>query len=370
MAKKKRKRTLELGKRCRCTKPDVCAHDWFLRVFAHGKRARVNLTERFTLARPMARKDVEVFAVTARDSARRGQLHEARRGTLGSAIDRYIDTFGDNHYIHALDKFRDVAADKISAEDIEAAEKAWFATHPRAGKGSRRHVLQTARHMFNWAIQRKLCHETPFRSAQGVPLIKVPKAGKRKRRLEAGEAERIVAVASDYIKDIFTAMTLTGCRPGELRTLQFSEVRDRIVILAEKAKDHEERSIPILPDVAEILARRRLGPDGNALPDSAYVFGSATGEMVKRRQLIKLWTDTCAATGIVGLHMHDLRAEFGSRLSELGAPLSEIRDALGHSSVTMTDTYLRSRLTTLDSTYNRLRIVPRGPIAERKKAAK
>lgn len=40
--------------------------------------------------------------------------------------------------------------------------------------------------------------------------------------------------------------------------------------------------------------------------------------------------------------MHDLRREFGSRLLESGADLHEVRDALGHSSVTMTNAYLAS----------------------------
>lgn len=60
-------------------------------------------------------------------------------------------------------------------------------------------------------------------------------------------------------------MIETGCRPGELRTLQWSEVRDdHFVILPAKAKDREERKIPIMPALAKILDRRKLGPDGNS----------------------------------------------------------------------------------------------------------
>lgn len=46
--------------------------------------------------------------------------------------------------------------------------------------------------------------------------------------------------------------------------------------------------------------------------------------------------------------------EAGSRMLERGAALSGVRDALGHASVTMTDTYLRARTSGLDETFKRL----------------
>ena len=38
--------------------------------------------------------------------------------------------------------------------------------------------------------------------------------------------------------------------------------------------------------------------------------------------------------------MHDLRRTFGSRFLEAGNDMHTVRDVLGHSSVTMTNTYL------------------------------
>ena len=46
---------------------------------------------------------------------------------------------------------------------------------------------------------------------------------------------------------------------------------------------------------------------------------------------------------IKGLHFHDLRREFGSRLRETpGMSDHEVRDWLGHASITTTSRYLRS----------------------------
>jgi len=85
-------------------------------------------------------------------------------------------------------------------------------------------------------------------------------------------------------------MLETGCRPGELRTLQWSEVRDGyIVILDSKAKDRDERSIPIEPTLQKILARRHIGPDGKQLGTTAYVFGNETGEAFSKERVCGMW---------------------------------------------------------------------------------
>ncbi|MGE5245515.1 MAG: tyrosine-type recombinase/integrase [Betaproteobacteria bacterium] len=55
------------------------------------------------------------------------------------------------------------------------------------------------------------------------------------------------------------------------------------------------------------------------------------------------WRTVCAAANIEDLHLHDLRAKFASQLSESKVPIDQVRDALGHSSIKMTDTYSRSR---------------------------
>ena len=61
----------------------------------------------------------------------------------------------------------------------------------------------------------------------------------------------------------------------------------------------------------------------------------------------------CASAGAraapAGLHLHDLRAELASQLSEAKVPVEQVRDALGHSSITMTNAYLRSRSSLRDA---------------------
>jgi integrase len=81
------------------------------------------------------------------------------------------------------------------------------------------------------------------------------------------------------------------------------------------------------------------------------VFGNEVGEMLSRRRLCGLWLDACTAAEVDNLHLHDLRAEFGSSMLEAGVPMHRVRDALGHANVSMTSTYLRGRSDSLAAAY-------------------
>lgn len=374
MARRRRtKRALEFGKRCHCQDRHTCSHDWWLRVYSAGKRQRINLSEMFP------GDAVEVAAAKAKDLAKKGLIVEGRhilsssdtRLTLGDVADRYVTARGErkHYYLDGLRAVEVAAAngrvvalgdkpiDDVTTADIKHAVTVWRSRKrtkagAKGGVVAERHLLQAARHLFNWSIREGIASRTPFLSAQGTKLIPIKTTKGRTRRLEAGEADRILAAADPFITDFFTAMIETGCRPGELRTLQWSEVHaDRIVILPHKAKDREERKVPIEPTLRAILDRRRTGPDGHDLPTSAYVFGNETGEMLNRRRLCTWWAATCDRAKVTNLHLHDLRGEFASQLAESGVPIQGVRDALGHSSTTMTSTYLRSRSDSLDDAY-------------------
>ena len=364
--RRRTKRAFQIGKRCHCQDHHTCSHDWWLRVYSAGKRQRINLTEMFP------NDAVEVAAAKAKDMARKGLIIDGQlvnaskdtRLTLADVADRYVAARGErkNYYLDGLRaievaaangtvvKLGDKPVDDVTTADIKHAVTVWRARKrtkagARGGAVAERQLLQAARHLFNWAIPEGYATRTPFRTAQGVKLIKIKTTKGRTRRLEDGEAERILAVADPYIADFFTAMIETGCRPGELRTLQWSEVQaDQFVVLAEKAKDRESREITITPALRKILDRRQVGPDGHDLPATAYVFGDDTGMEMHRHRLGDRWKTTCARAKVKDLHLHDLRREHATQLSEAGVAVDVIRDQLGHSNITMTNTYLgRSR---------------------------
>ena len=85
---------------------------------------------------------------------------------------------------------------------------------------------------------------------------------------------------------------------------------------------------------------RRHGPDGKELASDAHIFGNEIGEPIA--SVKTAWRATCRRAEIRGLHFHDLRREFGSRLLESGASEHDVRDFLGHANITTTSRYLKS----------------------------
>jgi integrase len=61
-----------------------------------------------------------------------------------------------------------------------------------------------------------------------------------------------------------------------------------------------------------------------------------------KERLCAMWRRVCDAAKVRDLHLHDLGAEFASQLSEAKVSVEHLRDALGHSNISITNTYLRS----------------------------
>jgi integrase len=207
-------------------------------------------------------------------------------------------------------------------------------------------LLARLRHVFSWAIDEGHIDGTPF-LRNGRPAVRLNHDAEaaRTRRLQDGEEARLLAAAGPHLKDVLEGLLETGCRVGELLALQWCDYAPDagvIVIPATVAKTGESRAVPVTARLKAILEYRRIGPDGKELKVEAYVFGDETGGRI--RSVRTAFRATCRRAGIVGLHLHDLRRECGSRLIECGVNLHEVADWLGHRQVTTTNVYLRTTL--------------------------
>lgn len=196
--------------------------------------------------------------------------------------------------------------------------------------------LQLLRAAFNWGVLHGLLLRSPFRVGD-VPAVRLAREQARTRRLQPGEAERLLGAAGG-LSDLIVAALETGCRRGELLSLQWHQVRTQLFLSAHKTKTKRDRRIPISTELAHVLARRRLDAAGETLPADAYVFGDEVG---RRRHSIKTaWRLTLKRAKITDLHFHDLRREAGSRWMDAGVSLAEIQRWLGHANIAQTSTYL------------------------------
>lgn len=254
----------------------------------------------------------------------------------------------------------------VTTDDIEAAVTAYRVRcrkRQAAGAVGERKLLQTGRALFNWAIKKRLVDRSPFYVA-GRPVIEIKPSPGRDRRLEEGEEERLLAAADrlgdQWTRDALIAILDTGLRGGTIRELQWADVRgDRIVVPAGKQKWGRKALIkPIWSErLREVIERRRIGPDGEPFADDAFVLGQSDGSEMPKRAAHELFAAVREAAGIpsttvdriAGLTFHDLRGEHASELLESGVDLKKVSEALGHTTITMTQAYLRSRVGSQDA---------------------
>jgi len=193
---------------------------------------------------------------------------------------------------------------------------------------------------FTWAIEQGIVEQSPFRKGW-KKIVGTTAELKRSRRLQDGEAERLLPQCGPRLRVFVEAALETGCREGEIVELQWRGVdlaRRTIALEATATKTHEARTIPISARLHALLEMRRLDPAGRVLPPAAYVFGDEIGRRVEFPR--DAWELARNRAGLGDFHFHDLRREAGSRWMDAGVPLATIQRWLGHTNVAQTSTYL------------------------------
>jgi integrase len=341
--------TENVRKICGCAKWKTCAHPWYLDYQREKVRYRDNLDKLidrhckdFAEAKDEARRAI-VAKLEGRDPK---GLVPADDPTVGELLDAFdAERPRQDRWQIGRIKATDVLIpDGIRPLGTVRAStltpdilKAFRAKRPLVA-GNR--DLALLRAVCNWAVLGGLLPSSPFRVGD-VPAVRLGREEARTRRLQPGESERLLGAAGG-LRDLITAALETGCRKGELLSLQWHQVRfsprAEIFLPAQKTKAKKDRRVPISSELRKVLERRRLDPAGEPVPFDGYVFGDEIG---RRRGSIKTaWTLTCKRAKVDDLHFHDLRREAGSRWMDAGIPLATIQRWLGHANIAQTSTYL------------------------------
>ena len=224
---------------------------------------------------------------------------------------------------------------------------------------TRNHYLQCIRTLSAWGVKTGALDRPwirpnlEIRQDADSDLRREPIA-RRSRRLGQGEEERILSSASAHLQRLILAALETGCRQGELLSLQWREVsfeRRIIRLLASKTKSKKDRELPISDRLLALLEMGRHDPSGRPFGPEALVFGNELGERITTVKTA--WRNATRRAGISDLRFHDLRHEAGSRFLEAGWPLSHVRQMLGHANIATTDTYLNASLKGLQESMRR-----------------
>ena len=196
-------------------------------------------------------------------------------------------------------------------------------------------IGEVLRKMFTLAVQWGWCKDNPaqrFHRRTETP---------RERFLSKEEIASLAAAldgAEDRrAADIIRMCMLTGARLGEVRQSRFDQFNLEHLSWSKPpamTKQRRVHRVPISDETAAIVRQRLLlVPKG--VP---WLFpGDTPGQPVQ--EVRRFWAKIQKETGLVDVHIHDLRHTFASLLVSGGASLEMIGKLLGHSQTQTTQRY-------------------------------
>jgi integrase len=380
---------------------DRCEHAWWAR-FRH---ARVSL-EKWSNREIKTKTEAEAIFDDLRKAVRAGTFEKRRaateRETTALTFRQFADIYKERHVFakklaigrtidYRLKPILDYFCDRPLVE-IRTADVEDFITDLRkpriAGRRKTPRVLAPAsinrtieilRHMMNWAVGREYIDRTPFRRGTETLIRKLREDNQRRRRISEDEEARLLAAAPPLLRSMIITALDTGTRQGEMLALRFADIdfaRGLITLRGETTKSRKTRFVPIATArLRAVLEWLQLDADGRKKADDALVFSDETGEplgrfrtawvttVLKAHAISPEWksynwtalTPECVAEfRRIDLRWHDLRHEYASRLVERNVPLAQVRDLLGHASITTTERYDNQKLENLQAAAARL----------------
>lgn len=296
----------------------------------------------------------------------RGVLDEARRGTLPGMVvtgvtlsdaaaewlrycehDRAVKPSTLNEYRHASDRImRDLGHYAIEDVTVEMLER-WKTTLTLSNRSVAKYLV--------------ILHGIFKRAMKVWGLPRNPAADVERPRsrvsddLEAFSSEEVWALvraaASEQDAALFLTAAFTGLRMGELLALEWRAVDfagDAIRVRRSynihggvgTPKSGKVRSVPMVPEVAQALAR--LGERQEFVGDDELVFPNDLGRFMDASSLRDRYKAAISRAGLRPLRFHDLRHTFGT-LAVRHAEVPAVQAWMGHADIQTTMRYVHHR---------------------------
>lgn len=331
--------------------------------YRFGSLAQYNVIEARTEARKLLGK-----VASGNDPAqqKRGKK-QAAKAAHARTLKSYLE--GD-YWKHYLSKRKDGKADQSRVNgiykefldrDMATITPAELIAHrtKRFDKGKKTTTLNRDRlalhGLFEKAVKDGLIEKNPAHKAVFDPLPMVD--DKRVRYLgqrdevedirddhgnQIGERQRFMDALSTMTLQIQTIVGLamnTGCRRGELFNLTWDKVsmkKQTLTVIGTVAKSKKKRVIPLNDKAMELLQAWRKGKNVTHISGLVFPSGITGNPLVSIK---RPWKHLIERAQITDFRFHDLRHDFASRLVMKRVSLYEVKDLLGHSSITMTERY-------------------------------
>ena len=296
-----------------------------------------------------ARKEVAKMTGTIAEGKDPGEARRKARGetTLGELFTMYLEGVKDRKRTWKEDQAQyDRYLTVWQARKLSTIHKSDVATlHVKVGRDNGHYaanrMLALLSAMFNYAADLGYEGANPSR---GVNRFEEQS---RDRFLQDDEVSRFFKALWDeqtpeLWRDFFTVALFTGARSGNVKSMKWVDLeltRGLWKVAEAQSKNKKAMLIILVPDVVEILKRRKAANDAQDVP-SEYVF-PGRGELGHVFDGTKPWKDLLTRAKIKDLRMHDLRRSLGSWQAATGASLPIIGKTLGHKSLEATKIYAR-----------------------------
>jgi integrase len=269
-----------------------------------------------------------------------------------------VDFYHDYLKCYVWPRFGSLEITRVSRDAV----KDFIADLSRKGlaKNTIRLVIASMRVVLSAAVEDGNLPSNP--AAKVGKFVKTDKPEHRATALEPEEVERFLAAAQDYCPEyypLFLIAVRAGLRQGEILGLkwgdfQFGQGEDdpnRFISVERRwyrgrfstPKGKKERRVDMSRELRKVLIGLRdqrlleCYQQGRTSIVDDLVFPGEGGNPLPARKLVESYfLPVLERAGLRRFRFHDLRHTFGSLLIEAGAPLPDVRDQMGHSSIQMT----------------------------------
>lgn len=207
--------------------------------------------------------------------------------------------------------------------------------------GSVNRILNIVKSCFSKAIEWELSSLTES-PAKGVAEIVDPAV--KERFLSQGEASELIRIVKSsrnpMLFPIVGFLLMTGARRSEALLAKWEHIDiERETWLIPLSKSGKQRHIPLSAGALSFLAEARKVSSYYPLArTSPYVFpNKKTGGPFSN--IFNSWDTARKNAGLKDVRMHDLRHSFASALVNNGLSIYDVKELLGHSSVSTTQRY-------------------------------
>jgi integrase len=205
-------------------------------------------------------------------------------------------------------------------------ERGWKSTTER---NARRSITRA----FSWAVEQGILPKNPL---QGM---KCPRARTRARIITVDEFRTLVRNTTSDFKILLFALWQTGCRPKEVRTLRWADVREDRWVMAEHKtaeKVGKPRVVYLTPAMCKLMTvlRRRAAGESNVFLNSRGKPWSASAvkqRVMRLKKKLGLKSDLCT---------YMLRHAWGTNAVLNGVDVATVAELMGNSSEVVTRVYL------------------------------